>query len=113
MSECVDKKCEDCSIETMVQEIKECNFECTGGLLENHRGYMALVARVEQLQAENEQYGWRPVAEVPEETGPLDMYNSKIDHVGFWRFRGFYGEWENIGETWTHWRYIVLPKEGE
>ena len=37
----------------MIQEIKECNFECKGGTLDSHRGFLALVVRTEQLQAEN------------------------------------------------------------
>jgi len=49
-----DENCETCPLETIVTEIRDCHFVCEGGLLTNHRGYMALVAKAKQLQAENE-----------------------------------------------------------
>ena len=53
MSECKnDLKCDNCSIETIVKEILECHFRCSGGRLESHRGYMALVSRAKQFQAQ-------------------------------------------------------------
>ncbi len=47
-----ENKCGECPTEKMIQEIKECNFECEGGILDSHKGFMALVARTEKLQAE-------------------------------------------------------------
>ncbi len=51
MENCAIKDCTECSIETIEQEIKKCEFECTGGLLENHRGYVALLTRAKQLRS--------------------------------------------------------------
>ena len=48
--------CKKCSIEKIIHEIKKCKFECEGGTLESHRGYMALLARIEKLQAELGEY---------------------------------------------------------
>lgn len=51
----LSQKCEECPIETIEKEIAACNFECEGGLLINHRGYMALLAKAKQLQAKIEE----------------------------------------------------------
>ncbi len=52
MNECKKRNCDLCPIETIVKEIKDCHFGCVAGTLENHRGYIALVKRSKQLQAE-------------------------------------------------------------
>ncbi len=44
--------CDKCSIETIEKEIAALNLSGIGGLLISHRGYMALLRRAKQLQAE-------------------------------------------------------------
>ena len=47
-------ECKNCSIETIEKEIAACKFECVGGPLKSHRGYVALLARANHLQAKND-----------------------------------------------------------
>ena len=54
MSDCKKPDCDNCDLDTILDEIQKCNFECIGGTLEFHRGYMALVKKTYQLQAEKE-----------------------------------------------------------
>lgn len=51
---CKRKDCSKCPVKTILKEIKNCKFRCKDGSLEFHRGYIALVARAEQLQAKLE-----------------------------------------------------------
>ena len=48
-----EKKCEDCPLETIIEEIAKCSFACDGGPLDGHRGYRALVAKARELEADN------------------------------------------------------------
>ena len=43
-------KCKTCSTKKIIEEIAKCDFTCEAGPLTSHRGYLALLERVRQLE---------------------------------------------------------------
>lgn len=62
------------AIEKFEQELKDCNFECTGGPLEYHQSYIALLAAAKRLQTENLTYrtALSIIKNTRTVTGPVD-----------------------------------------
>ncbi len=105
-----DNKCENCSIEKMIEEIAECDFKCTGGPLEWHRGYMALIAKAKQLQAELAKYRYTRVGEgLPPKSDYYETLTTTSPNPVSCYYNNASKRWETT-RVITHWRFIILPK---